>query len=239
MPPKRLRFVGPGNYERIGADFLRYFVELGGLKKDDRVLDVGCGVGRMAAPLTEFLSANGSYDGFDIVPSGIRWCARKIGRRHPNFRFRLADVHNAFYHPEGRAKASEYRFPYDDGSFDFVFATSVFTHMLPADMGNYLSEVARVLRKHGRCLLTYFILNGESRGLLDEGASTLACGHEGDGYRTADSARPESLVAYDEEAVRAALAARGLRIVEPIHYGSWCGRPQSLSFQDIVVASKE
>lgn len=239
VPPKRLRFVGPGDYEQIGADFLRHFVELGGLKEDDRVLDVGCGVGRMAGPLTKFLSESGSYDGFDIVPAGIRWCRKKMGRRHANFRFELADVHNEFYHPEGRSKASEYRFPYEDGVFDFAFAVSVFTHMLPADMGNYLSEMGRVVKKGGRCVVTYFILNEESRQLLEEGKSALAFGHEGEGYRTADESVPECLVAYDEGAVREGCESRGLRIVEPIRYGSWCGRERWASFQDIVVASKE
>jgi len=239
VPPKRLQFVGQGDFEQIGADFLRYFVELGDLKQEDSVLDVGCGVGRMAAPLTDFLSPRGSYDGFDIVPAGIRWCSKHIGRKYRNFRFQLADVHNQFYHPEGRCRASEYRFPYDDEAFDFVFAASIFTHMLPEDMGNYLSEIARVLRKGRRCLITYFLLNQQSRRLLDDGASTLEFGHGGDGYRTADETMPECLVAYDEASIRDACERRGLSIVDPIHYGSWCGRESSLSFQDIVIASKE
>ena len=37
------------------------------LSPDHRVLDIGCGTGRMAIPLTSFLSKKGSYEGFDIV----------------------------------------------------------------------------------------------------------------------------------------------------------------------------
>lgn len=136
-------------------------------------LHAGCGIGRMAVPLTGYLSAEGSYEGFDIVPEGVRWCQENITPKYPNFRFQIADVHNDRYHPEGSQKASEYRFPYADGSFDFVFLTSVFTHMLPQDMENYLSEISRILRSGGRCLITFFLLNAESLKLIEMGASDL------------------------------------------------------------------
>ena len=32
-PPNRLLFIGPGDYKKIGQDFLRHFVQLGGLKR--------------------------------------------------------------------------------------------------------------------------------------------------------------------------------------------------------------
>jgi protein-L-isoaspartate O-methyltransferase len=46
-------FVGDGDYRAIGAEYLGHFVRLGGLKPSDRVLDIGCGIGRMAVPLTQ------------------------------------------------------------------------------------------------------------------------------------------------------------------------------------------
>ncbi len=55
----------------------------------------------------------------------------------------------------------------------FVLLTSVFTHMLPQDMDNYLSEVARVLKPDGRCLITYFLLNPESLALIDAEESSF------------------------------------------------------------------
>ena len=47
----------------------------------ERVLDVGCGIGRMARPLAGYLTGDGSYDGFDVNREGIRWCTRRY-RRH-------------------------------------------------------------------------------------------------------------------------------------------------------------
>src|ERR687892_593067 len=94
-------------------EFMAHFIELGGLQPDERVLDVGCGIGRMARPLAGYLSSEGSYDGFDVNRDGIAWCRRRY-RRHANFRFEVADLFNARYNPRGAQRADEYRFPYDD-----------------------------------------------------------------------------------------------------------------------------
>ena len=99
--------------------------------------------------------------GIDIAKAGIEWCADKITPRLPNFRFQLIDVYNKHYNQQGACPASQYRFPFEDNTFSFVMLGSVFTHMLPDDLSNYLSEVYRVLEKGGRCLISYFLLNAE------------------------------------------------------------------------------
>src|SRR5262245_30990788 len=57
-------FVGDGDFAGMGRRFLELFVSLGGLKPEHRVLDIGCGIGRMALPLTDFLGSVGEYWGF-------------------------------------------------------------------------------------------------------------------------------------------------------------------------------
>ena len=47
------------------------------------VLDVGCGIGRMAIPLARYLNTDGKYEGFDIIPENIAWCQRAITPRYP------------------------------------------------------------------------------------------------------------------------------------------------------------
>jgi len=237
-PPRSMIFVGDGDFRKVGEEFRHYFVDLGHLQPDDRVLDVGCGIGRMAVPLTAYLSPQGEYWGFDIVREGIDWCNAAIAGSFPNFHFEHADVFNEHYNPAGTHLAREYRFPHEDSSIDFVFLTSVFTHMLPPDLENYLSEISRVMRPGGRCLMTFFLLNDESRGSIKNRSSTLDFAHAIDGCLAIDADDPEAALAYDEDEVRARLAAVRLRIDEPIRFGSWCGRPSYLSYQDIILVTK-
>jgi SAM-dependent methyltransferase len=220
-------------------EFCRYFVEFGGLKPDGSVLDVGSGRGRMAIPLTGYLSDEGNYEGFDVVPERVRMCEEYITSSYPNFRFQLADIFNSSYNPQGQYRAENFVFPYEDSYFDFVFLNSVFTHMLPEAVENYVSEISRVLKPDGRCLITYFLLNKESQRLIEEGASDRQFRHrrgKWGGVHNPDI--PERAVAYNEQFVRRLYDRHGLHLHEPIHYGSWSGRKEFLSRQDIVVATR-
>jgi SAM-dependent methyltransferase len=237
-PPKRLVNINDGDSKKIGEEFLQYFINIGGLKSTDSVLDVGCGFGRMARPLTNYLSDGGKYEGFDILTKGVNWCAKNFTPRFPNFHFQLIDVYNARYNPKGNYVAAEYKFPFEDNSFDFIFLTSVFTHMLPKDIENYMSEISRVLKKDGKCLITYFVLNNDSRNQIDKNESEFSFKYKLEDYSIEDDAKPEYAVAYEEENVRNLYNRHGINIIDPIHYGSWSGRKDFLSFQDIIVGTK-
>lgn len=43
-PPKGRVFFGSGDFNQVGEEYFRYFVQLGGLEPHERVLDVGCGI---------------------------------------------------------------------------------------------------------------------------------------------------------------------------------------------------
>jgi SAM-dependent methyltransferase len=238
VPPRRRSFVYGDRFEEVGQQFLRGFVELGRLQPDEKVLDVGCGIGRMAVPLTGYLSPEAEYRGFDIVEDGVNWCREHITSRYPQFRFRVVDVHNAVYNPRGTQPPETFEFPFASEQFDFVFATSVFTHMLPPSVARYLSEMARVLRDGGRCFCTFFILNPESRSLIAQGASRVALRREGCGFVSASQREPERAIGYCEADVRELHRSSGLEVEEPIHYGTWCGRTRGLSGQDVVLSTK-
>jgi len=237
-PPEHLIFVGKGDFVAIGNEFRGHLVKLAGLRANHRVLEVGCGIGRMAIPLFEVLSENGSYEGFDIVPRGIRWTQRYITPKHPNFRFQLADIRNKEYNPRGRFLATEYRFPYESDSFDVVFLTSVFTHMLPDEVAAYLAEIHRVMKPGGVCLITWFILNEESRLLISHGKAALKFEYSIGDCLTTNLTTPEDAMCYPQDLVADLYSGAGLNLQYPIHFGSWCARPQYLSTQDFCIASK-
>lgn len=238
LPPRRYRLVGGGDFTAVGRRFVAELVELGDLEPDDAVLDIGCGVGRMAIPLLDHLGPEGRYRGFDVVPEWIRWCTDHVAACHSGFQFTVADIENRKYNPVGRFQASTYRFPYDSESFDVAFATSVFTHLMRDDVDNYVREAARVLSPGGRLLATFHLLNQHTFERMRAGDTAIRFRHGSDGVYVADLSLPELSVAYEEEAVCALYARHGLEIVEPTRYGSWSGNGVRRGRQDLVVARR-
>lgn len=236
-PPARLVHINAGDAEKIGNAFLKYFIELGGLKNTDDVLDVGSGFGRMAVPLTRFLSSSSHYEGMEIIDGGVEWCTRKITPRFKNFHFTKIDVKNNRYNPEGTVKASDLKFPFNDESFDFIILTSVFTHMLPSDVDNYLSEISRVLKKDGRSFITYFLLNDISLGSVKNGNSQFHLKYSFENCKIESEEDPEYVVAYSEDEINALYKKHHLEY-SSVYYGNWSGRKDGLSFQDIVIGEK-
>jgi SAM-dependent methyltransferase len=234
-------FVGQQDrelYRLIGIDFLKKFISLCGLKRNWRVLDIGCGSGRLAVPVAWYLT-KGTYYGIDIVPAGIQWCVEKIKPCYPNTHFELADIYNAAYHPNGSKKASEFVFPYADNFFDFIFLTSVFTHMQPHDLEHYIDEIHRMLKPRGRCLITFFIYNEEARQGISANKSKFLFTYDYDQYFAVDANLHESAIAYRVEYIKDVLHRHHLKIVGQKN-GLWRWHKEYLpgQGQDIVVIAK-
>ncbi len=243
VPPVESIFVGQAdieNFKKHGQVYVERFIQHCHLTPDENVLEVGCGIGRIAIPLAQYLNT-GIYEGFDIVPHGIEWCQQKITPKYPNFNFQLADIYNKAYHPNGQFSASEYSFPYPNDSFDFIFLASVFTHMLPSDMEHYLSEIKRVLKRKGRCLITFFLWNEKTSKLVlnKKRVNKINFNYNAGHYRLRDPASPESAIAYDEEFVKALYKKYDLRMVN-LSYGTWRSHITNpvAGGQDIVIAFK-
>jgi SAM-dependent methyltransferase len=217
---------------------LQELKDAGGLKPDHSVLDVGCGIGRVAIPMTQYLSRDGVYEGFDPVYRAIQHCQARITPSYPNFRFQVADLYNKTYNPRGRYRDSDYRFPYPDASFDVVFAASVFTHLLPPGTDRYIAESARVLKPGGRLFATFFLLNDASKERMDAGRSTIAFPRRYAAHRLHSRRNPEAAVAYEEAFVLGLYQKHGLDLTQPVWYGLWSGRPLSGygGYQDRLVA---
>ncbi len=210
-----------------------YFRELAGLRPSDRVLEIGCGIGRMARALVPILRPPGSYDGFDVVERGISWCRTHYRDAPAPFRFVHVDLYNPVYNPNGVHAARDFVFPYPDQSFDLVLATSVFTHLFAETADRYLAETARVIAPGGRVFSTWFLLSGERNvsppapfRRLDATLPTAI----------ADPTTPESAVAYDEDWVRQCVRDHDLRL-RAIYHGSWASG-SGTAHQDLVIAER-
>ena len=237
LPPHRLRSVGAGDFRSIGDNMVRHFIDPGGLRAGHDILDIGCGIGRMAIPLTRYLNAEGSYRGLDIRPGPIEWCRRHITPNHPNFQFDCAALRNTLYSRRAAGDPATFRFPYPDDSFDFVVACSLFTHMLPAGAQNYLREMARVLRPDGRSFTTWFVLNESTRRGAERNIGSMRFDIDR-GDHAVDSARvPEAALAYKEQALREMFGRANQSILEPIYLGSWSGQMDATTVQDVVIAT--
>lgn len=256
LPPYSLRsHVGPvDEYERTPAEYLAYFRLLGGLRMDERVLDIGCGTGRFAAELLgrpHFFT--GRYEGFDIDDRAVRWATDHVTRRHPNARFAHVDLYSSHYRPDSTARPETFTFPYDAGAFDFAFAVSVFTHLPRSACERYLQETARVLGPGGRALFTFLLLPEpvdtltpialergdneilERKGLVDRRDPGRLHRLDG-GCWTLTPAAPEIVILYEEAALEE-LARRAGLSVDAVHYGSWSREQGGPAFQDLVLLS--
>jgi SAM-dependent methyltransferase len=242
IPPQRAlpSYTRKGDFKKAGAGFLHAAVDAG-LEPHHGLLDLGCGVGRLAVALSQYLDDRGSYVGMDTDHKAITICNEWIGSKLPQFTFVWADVFNTSYNPSAEAKAAQYRFPFDDDAFDFVFSNSLFTHLVPDDARNYFHEIGRVLKPGGRTVNTIFLLNEESLPLIESGESRQGVLHEfGDLARVKRPNRPEAWIALDEDFVRQAHNEAGLGI-EEVRYGAWSGREASgpgFGKKDIIVAQK-
>jgi SAM-dependent methyltransferase len=234
-PPAALQYCGDGDFAAIGAEFLGHFIAHAGLRPDERVLEIGCGIGRMAVPLTQYLRGSGCYHGVDVVATGIDWCQRAVTQTYPNFQFQRLDFQHPIYNPTGARPMVGTALPFLDAQFDFIALVSVITHLSRVEVAYYAQEIARLLAPGGRCFVTAFLLNSPARAALRSGAGRLPFDPDAPGKLVyAHPAAPLAAVAFDEDTLLELFLRVGLRRLRPAVYGHWSGRPSPV-FQDICV----
>lgn len=160
LPPLRYRMGGSHfrddvAFVQAGVADVNRLVEVAGLTEKSRLLDWGCGTGRLAIGVKECFSDIDLYHGVDVNRAFIAWNNRNLAGKH--FRFSYVNTSNTRYNPRGEAWTM---LPEETGSIDVFYAYSVFSHLRSSDVLRYLNEIDRVLRVDGSAFFTAFVEDG-------------------------------------------------------------------------------
>jgi len=234
---ERLRQSGPfTSQEQFVNSSLANFgelVRLGDIQPDFRVLDYGCGLGRLTIPLRTYLSAQGSYVGVDIDTAAINYLAEL--HTQPSFEFRHVDIFSKMYNRKGGKMAKTLKRLELGEPFDLSFLFSVFTHILPKDVPPLLSFLKRTLAADGRIVASFFVLNEASIRGIDEGTSHRPFPFPIKGARIDNKDIPEGAVAYTQDDLYRHVEDAGLRVAR-FSQGKWSGQvPDAWHWQDTLV----
>jgi SAM-dependent methyltransferase len=230
IPPKGMTFVGSGNFKLIGDKFFNHIQETTNISPDISILDVGCGIGRIARPFADFLSNKGVYVGFDIIDYGINWCKKRY-KKYSNFSFDYFPLINDLYNLEADKNAKDFEFPYLKDKFDLVIIISVFTHMQKNEIENYFKQINKVLKPGGYCYISFFLLN--------PGQKSDFFSHEFGDYYLHDLKVKDANVAYDTDFVLKIANESGLSLYRKFE-GWWktTYKSNAVDFQDVIIFKK-
>lgn len=242
-PGRKLRYmVGPfrysKDYENDAKDFVQKVINKVKITSKSKILEVGCGSGRLIFELYKH-NPKCSYYGFDIISDLIDWSNKASSKLKGNFTFNHANIYNSLYNPGGVVKASDLIFPYEDNFFDLIIVQSVFTHMLAKDVNNYLNEVFRVLKPGGKVVTTWFLINNTSKIQIKSQKSDFKFSHKYKSEYINDKIYPEAAVAYNEKKVLPLMCGKNFKLLKgmPV-YGKWSGL-EGLVYQDLIILSKQ
>jgi SAM-dependent methyltransferase len=157
LPPVEIRMGG--EHFRDDAAFVeravrdvRILVEEAGLDERSRLLDWGCGAGRLAVGVKHVFGAVADYHGVDVQALLVDWAQENLADERT--RFTRVDLSNQRYNPRGRPV---WTIPGADASVDVFYAYSVFSHMQLDETAAYLREIARLLAPGARAVITAFV----------------------------------------------------------------------------------
>ena len=164
MPPAHLVYLVTGQFDCeafykngvVGAQCIQDVLRENGLDfaKFGKVLDFGCGCDRV---MRQWKNARRSLYGVDYNPRLVGWCR----------------AHLPFAEFAVNRAASPLNFA--AGTFDFIYAISVFTHLTEENQQFWMGELTRVLKPGGHLLITVHgttrlqQLTQEQRGQFEAG----------------------------------------------------------------------
>ncbi|HWM73011.1 MAG TPA: class I SAM-dependent methyltransferase [Nocardioides sp.] len=206
LPPRRLRMGGvhfrrDADLVRAAQRDVRILRRRAGLTAESRLLDWGCGAGRLAIGVKHVMGHVADYHGVDVQPDLLNWARDNLTDAHT--RFTLVDQRNPRYNPDGD---QAYEIPTADESVDVLYSYSVFSHMLTEDVAGYARAIARALAPQGRAWLTAFVEDG-----------VPDCVENPDDYHKMPWKGPLHCVRFDRRFFEDVLLDAGLAVDEFVH----------------------
>ncbi len=104
--------------------------------RNKRILDWGCGPGRIIRHFPELVGNGCTYYGTDYNARSIAWCSENL----PEIKFNNNSL--------------EAKLPYEDNFFDVIYGISIFTHLSATMHDEWYAELYRVLKPGGIMMLT-------------------------------------------------------------------------------------
>ena len=146
--------------------------------KNKKILDWGCGPGRIIRHLPEVIGSGCEYFGTDYNKKSIDWCSKNI----PGIAFNNNTL--------------EAKLPYKDNSFDVIYGLSIFTHLSEKMHDDWYAELYRVLAKDGILLLTtqgnnYLSKLAEKEQEAYHAGKLVVRGNVKEGHRTYSAFHPK------------------------------------------------
>jgi SAM-dependent methyltransferase len=183
FPPRPLIWKALGRMSRrafvksgaeTAAALTQVFQACGLLNSPVRILEWGCGPGRVIRPLGQCLGSKAELVGADCDAKTIRWCKSNL----PDLSFFQCGELPPL--------------PFGPDAFDACYCISVFTHLSSDRMTNWLTELARVLKPGGLLVFTTHgqayqndLTVADSRRLDEEGVVVKGLSREGHKLRAA------------------------------------------------------
>lgn len=126
---------------------------------DSTIVDIGCGCGKFAHHFRDYQfngeTFRGKYIGIDIDPEMLDWDRRHFDAER--FEFHQSSHASKVYNADGADEI--YTLPIPSDTVNFVFSSSLFTHLLEREINNYMSESFRVLVPGGIMAMNCFLMD--------------------------------------------------------------------------------
>lgn len=244
LPPNHLRVrVGVGNQVfrnqvlclKSGWSYWLNAFANGFCRLDSNIVEIGCGYGRKAYPLLEYETPDsrftGHYHGVDIDEELLAFARSKFPS--DQFSFQLTPHKSQTYGAtQGRnaTHTTHCQIDANDATQDFVFSTSLFTHLLEPELIDYIRESYRILRPGGWTQMNFFCHDY----MLQSGhiGSRWTFKHRQERAFIESEEFPEAAVAYTSEAMKCLYHDVGFERVEIVN------DPDRKLAQSIVRAGK-